>query len=226
MQANFVSSSAVTLIDNVDSHIGDSYTFNIDYLSTTASYKDFHPFRTGVALNALGCRIGVFADGVAGSTSAQMLARMPRNPIPSSNSRKGIFFIYAGRNDPDGPTTQANIISIGQAAQAQGFTMIVVGTQHYLNYASGGDTLAVQDTFAAATRTAQNAAAASLGATVADFYTFLRNKIVSGAVTQNDWAAWHVADSNSHLNATGQQYLADCIVSSIPANWITALQAA
>lgn len=119
-------------------------------------------------------------------------------------------------------TTQ-NMIDIGAAFTAAGYTRQIVCIQHYLNYSSLGDTLAAQEATAALTRTAERAAATAMGAQVADFYTFMRNRLVAGKDVQGDHA-WHVADQNSHLNAYGQSLLQDCVMAAIPPAWLHAMR--
>ena len=124
--------------------------------------------------------------------------------------------------------TVQNLIDIGLAMKALGYTRLLIGTHPYLNYTTGGDTLAAQQSLALTTRTAQNAAYASLasssGAVLVDFYTWMRSLIVAGTVTQGSFS-WHVADGNVHLNAYGEQILCDCLAAAIPQAWIDALQA-
>jgi hypothetical protein len=52
----------------------------------------------------------------------------------------------------------------------------------------------------------------------------MRSLIVAGAYTQGDDLAWHVGVGNSHLNATGEQILSDCIMAAIPYSWIAELK--
>lgn len=122
--------------------------------------------------------------------------------------------------------TTANLIAISNVMLALGYTKQFLGIQHYLNYTSGGDTLAAQQSIAANTRTAQYAAATALGnqVVVTDYYNYFRNLIVNGIVVQGNWAAWHVADQNPHLIAYGESLLEACQMSVMTDAWLAALR--
>lgn len=111
----------------------------------------------------------------------------------------------------------ANIVAIGNALMGAGYPRIIVGGQHYLNFASGGDTLAVPAPNLVALRALQQAAAAQLGALYVDFHSYMRALIVAGTFAQGDDTAWHVAAGNTHLNNVGEQILADAIYQSMQA---------
>lgn len=111
----------------------------------------------------------------------------------------------------------ANIVAIGNALMGAGYSRIIVGGQHYLNFASGGDTLAVPAPNLVALRAMQQAAAAQLGALYVDFHAYMRALIVDGTYTQGDDTAWHVAVGNTHLNNVGEQILADAIYAAMQA---------
>lgn len=198
--------------------IGDSHTFNSSLGLVTS---DFYPHLLAATLGSLGCSVVPLNNGVSGDTSAQMLARVP---LVGNVSVPGIAIIYGGANDGVGGSTDttANLVSIGQALQAKGYSRLIVGLMHYLNYSSGGDTLDTPLSANVTLRGRQQDAADALGAVVADFYTYMRSRIVAGTDTQGAFA-WHVADSNPHLNAYGEQILADCILSVMPADWIADL---
>ncbi len=116
------------------------------------------------------------------------------------------------------PDTATNLIATASEMAALGYTRQVVGRQHYLNLASGGDTLSAQQSTASDIRAAQDAAIAGIaGCVTADFYTHMRNLIVAGTYTQGDDTAWHVAIGDSHLNATGESILCDCLLAAITA---------
>lgn len=122
--------------------------------------------------------------------------------------------------------TSQNLIDAGGVLYGKGYTKLVIGKHHFLNFSSGGDTLAAQQTIASQTRTAQETAftslSASYGAVQADFYSFMRARIVAGLDVEGDHA-WHVAATDVHLNEYGEGLLADCIEAAIPAAWLTAL---
>jgi hypothetical protein len=116
--------------------------------------------------------------------------------------------------------TRQNIVKIGQRLQAIGFTNLLVGVMHYLDYTDGsGDTIAAENATQAALRSLQRLAAADLGATAVDFYAYMRALLVAGTYTPLS-ASWHVANTDPHLNAIGQGILRDCIRANIPAGWI------
>lgn len=114
--------------------------------------------------------------------------------------------------------TQANLVKIGQAIQASGCTRLIVPGLHYYNFASGlGDTTTTPNPSSAALRAAQMSAASALGAVHVDLYDWMRDLIVAGTYTQGDDTAWHVAVSDAHLNAVGEQILADAIFAAMQA---------
>lgn len=113
--------------------------------------------------------------------------------------------------------TTDGIVAIGQALMAAGYLNLIVCGQHYLNFATGGDTLATPLAANAALRVLQQAGATALGALYVDFYAFMRALIVAGTYTQGDDTAWHVAVGNTHLNNTGEQILANALQAAIVA---------
>lgn len=113
--------------------------------------------------------------------------------------------------------TQANLVTIGNALKAAGYSQLIVCGQHYLNFASGGDTVATPLSSTVALRALQSAAATTLGALYVDFHAYMRDLIVAGTYTQGDDTAWHVAVGNTHLNNTGEQILADAIFAAMQA---------
>ncbi len=116
-----------------------------------------------------------------------------------------------------------NLSEITAYWQGQGVSRIVVLQQHYLNWASGGDTTSAENVSAAASRAEQLEAALAMGVAPLSLYTYMRQLIVDGAYTQGDDLAWHVGIGNSHLNATGHAVLAAALVACIVAQeWIVA----
>jgi len=113
--------------------------------------------------------------------------------------------------------TQTNLVTIGNALKAAGYSQLLVCGQHYLNFASDGDTVATPLAALVALRALQSAAAATLGAVYVDFHAYMRQLIVAGTYTQGDDTAWHVAVGNAHLNNTGEQILADAIFAAMQA---------
>jgi hypothetical protein len=107
--------------------------------------------------------------------------------------------------------TQKNIEEIGNYCKARGCTNILVDLQHYLDYA-GGDTVSTPMANLVALRTAQQAAATTLGATVVDFYTPMRARIVAGTDAQNFTQTLVVTGVNTHsftvTAGTGVNYTA------------------
>lgn len=201
---------------NVAVALGDSHTFNAVYLP---SVDDFHPHLNETALRAQGCRVSFRNYGHSGATTDEMLGMAALLPAVAAPA---LAVIYGGVNDGSGggPNTQANLVAIGQALQTAGYSRLVIGLCHYYNFTSGGDTLATPLAANATLRTKQQNAATTLGAAVADFYTFMRDLIVAGTDTQGS-ASWHVAPTDAHLNAYGQTILANCVVAAIgAAGWI------
>ena len=75
--------------------------------------------------------------------------------------------------------TTKNLIQLGQFARNNGCANVMFGLQHFLNWSSGGDTLASPSSAMVARRALQQAAADALSAPVVDFYTGMRNRIVA-----------------------------------------------
>lgn len=215
---------AVVRYADIGLAFGDSFTHPAD-----PPEAQCHPAVEEGSLRALGAKVTMRNYGVSGSTSADALARVPLVPAVASPNTPALAVIYTGENDPgagiDQATTTANIVAIGNALVARGYTRLVVGVIHYMNFSSGGDTLAVPGASWTAIRQAQRDAAAALdsNAALADFQNFFRDRIVNGLDVQGD-AAWHLADGNVHLNAYGQGLLAACVVAAIQsAGWLPAL---
>lgn len=112
--------------------------------------------------------------------------------------------------------TQKNLESVVAYLLAAGMaaSKIWIVGQHYLNFSASGDTTTTQQSLASQSRTAQAAAATAKGVTYINTYTYMRDLILAGDYVQGS-ASWHVAQSNSHLNALGQTILADCIYAAI-----------
>lgn len=119
--------------------------------------------------------------------------------------------------------TTPNLVAIGNALIAKGYTRLMIGLRHYDNFSSGGDTLATP--INVPLRAAQQAAADALGASavVADFYNFDRDRIVAGIDAQGSFVE-HIADMNSHRSIYGQQLFALCADASLPPDWRAALR--
>lgn len=107
--------------------------------------------------------------------------------------------------------TFANISGWVQAVKAKGVARVAVLGSHYLNFASGGDTVNTEQSLRASVRVAQKAAALAEGAVYVDTYVHMRALILAGDVAQGDWAVWHQGATNTHLTLGGEVVLADAI---------------
>lgn len=128
--------------------------------------------------------------------------------------------------------TQYNILTMATHAIDNGADYVIVVGAHYLNFTSGaGDTLSVDYAAYAPVRAAQAAAVTSIAAArpsasvlFVDLHAYFKALIQAGTVAQGDDTAWHVAVSDQHLNATGQQYIANAIYDAMEAEgWIQEL---
>lgn len=118
------------------------------------------------------------------------------------------------------PDTTSNIIAIGRALREAGFKRLLVGGMHYLNFATGGDTVSTPLQQNVALRALQQAAANTLGVPFVDFHAYMQALIVAGTYTQGNDLAWHVAVGNQHLNNTGETILANAIYAAMQsAGW-------
>lgn len=208
--------------------IGDSLTQNA---SLNVRPNEFWPERLAVALRELGCPIIGRNFGISGNTTTQMLARIG---VMTQFETPNLAIIWGGVNDPGseivGATTQDNIEAMGETLLDAGVPYLVIGNTQYLNYSSGGDTLETPSATYATLRTYQLAAANALIAAhpdqvaYCDIYGHMRQLIVDGDYTQGDHL-WHVEATNQHLNAIGEQIVADVMLATIQAQdgWVTAL---
>jgi lysophospholipase L1-like esterase len=128
--------------------------------------------------------------------------------------------------------TSLNIQAISDYLIAAGCDYIAIVSAQYLNFASNtGDTLATDYAVYAPVRAAQLAASVALAAAnptknfaFVDLHAHMKALIVGGEVSQGYDYAWHVATSDQHLNAEGQQIVADAIYAAISAaGWIQEL---
>lgn len=120
--------------------------------------------------------------------------------------------------------TQNNLQVLGQYLQAAGCSRIVIVGRHYDNFSAAADTTTVQLAANQTLRGLQSAAATTLGVPYCSLYTYMANLITTAVDTQGSFS-WHVFDSNIHLNAYGEQIVADAVKATIQAQtgWITAL---
>lgn len=210
--------------------MGDSLSYNV---TLGVRPDQFWPKRLADALRALGCGVRSRNFGRSGNTTTDMIARfgaMTAYDVPFLGA------IWGGVNDPgngiSGATTQANIQQMAEALFAAGTPYVLIGNTQYLNYSTNVETVGVPYSTYATLRTSQKAAADALipaypgRVAYVDIYAAFRQEIVGGAVAQGDWAAWHVADLNQHLNPAGEQVVADAMVAAIQArpDWLDALR--
>ena len=111
--------------------------------------------------------------------------------------------------------TEANLREWVQVVTAAGANQVAVVGSHYLNFASGGDTISVEQPLRADCRAQQASAAALEGVLYVDTYAYMRQAIIDGAVVQGDWAAWHQGPTDTHLNVAGERILADAIKNAL-----------
>ena len=139
---------------------------------------------------------------VAALTGASVVLEAPLTIIPIAGDDLSV-------------DTFANISGWIQAVKAKGVARAVVVGSHYLNFASGGDTVNTEQTLRASVRVAQKAAALAGGADYVDTYAHMRALILAGEVVQGDWAVWHQGATNTHLTPAGEMVLADAIRAAI-----------
>ncbi|MFQ5622245.1 MAG: GDSL-type esterase/lipase family protein [Paracoccaceae bacterium] len=117
--------------------------------------------------------------------------------------------------------TRDNLEHWISAVRAAGCSKVLVIGSHYLNFAAGGDTPTAEQPLRAATRAVQQAAAAAQSAVYVDTYGFMRDRILAGDPAQGDDLSIHVAVGNTHLNAVGEQMLADAVSAKLTAlGWL------
>lgn len=189
--------------------VGDSQTYNTAY---SLYMRGYYPALIESELRADGQRAPALNYGISGNTTTQILARMTSVLEQGTPS---LAIVYAGQNDV-AVDTEANLETIVTQIRAAGCSRVLVVGTHYMNWTSGGDTTSVQDATFAALRVKQAAAAAGVSAPFVDLYAYMRALIVAGTYVQGDFA-WHVADANTHLNAIGQQIIADAMMEVIEA---------
>ena len=111
--------------------------------------------------------------------------------------------------------TENNLREWVQIVVAAGVAQVAIIGSHYLNFASGGDTVDTEQPLRAACRIKQASAAALEGVPYVDTYAYMRQTIIDGAVVQGDWAAWHQGATDTHLNTAGERILANAIKNAL-----------
>ncbi len=106
--------------------------------------------------------------------------------------------------------TQATLEWIIGQLQGRGCTRIILMVQHYLNFATGGDTLVSEPSHLTTLRASQRAAAAAMTVELLDLYETFRARIVAGLDAQGS-ASWHVGQGNTHLNDYGQSIIGQAL---------------
>ena len=125
--------------------------------------------------------------------------------------------------------TTANILAVGQFLATAGTTKMIVLGQHFLNWSSGGDTVATPLSNLAALRTLQQAGATAIDAITGvdcqyiNLWQVFADEITAGRVTQGSFS-WHVLDMDVHLNAYGSSLIAAALYAKIvSAGWLSSL---
>jgi lysophospholipase L1-like esterase len=214
--------------------IGDSLTFNYLYPVYVESY---YPERAAVALRALGAPMRARNMGISGQTSAQIAARAA---VTLQYGTPALGVIWAGQNDSgtSWADTAANIETVANAMLGVGCERVIVCATHYINFdtGSGGDNTSGALTSApsgdrATLRTAQNSAYTALAAAnpgkVAwcDLWQYMHDYLAANPTHIGVDTYYHVAASNIHLNAVGEQLVADALLATVQAQdgWLDAL---
>ncbi|OUS04436.1 hypothetical protein A9Q96_15965 [Rhodobacterales bacterium 52_120_T64] len=135
---------------------------------------------------------------VASLTGTSVVLEMPLTIIPIAGDDLAV-------------DTFTNISKWIEAVKVKGVARVVVIGSHYLNFASGGDTVNSEQSLRASVRVVQRAAANAEGAEYVDTYAHMRALILAGGVVQGDWAVWHQGATNTHLTPGGEVVLADAI---------------
>lgn len=127
------------------------------------------------------------------------------------------------RND-----TYANINEMIDTLDAAGVEKIMVVSTQYRNWTTGGDSISTPEPVYAAVRAAQLAVATANSVPYVDLYTHMKAILVANPTEIGDDTFWHVAVSDQHLNAYGEQLVADAVIAKIQATtgWLTALSEA
>ena len=209
--------------------IGDSLTFNASFMTMP---HQFHPEVLAGLLRDAGCPVYARNFGSSGNTTTQMRARLG---TLLQRGAPRLVTVWGGVNDPGnsitGATTQANLEAMGAALLDAGVQYVIVGNTQYLNYTSGGDSIATPYAPYATLRPFQQAAATTLAGAYpgrvayADIYGFMRQLIVAGTETAKS-ASWHVAGTDQHLNPLGERYVAEALSATIAAQdgWLDGLK--
>lgn len=117
--------------------------------------------------------------------------------------------------------TQGNLEVMVNALRAAGVSRVLLMDQHFMNWASGGDTLAVERADLAELRAKQAAAASSTGSDLLSLYASFRAKVADGTYAEGNDTAYHTAVGNIHLNETGLQAVADFVEAKLIAlGWV------
>lgn len=210
--------------------IGDSLTFNPTYAVRSTQY---YTCRAAVGLNALGCVVRDRDFGVSGQTSTQMAARaavLTRFGTPT------LGVVWAGHNDVsngiNAATTTANIKSLAETLFAGGASYVVVCSTHYWNFSTPDPwpiSGARQTLWNAQNQAYTDELALHPGLVAwVDLYGFMHGILGTtyrGVTYASGDYKWHVADNDVHLNAAGEQIVADAIVAAVQAQsgWVAGL---
>lgn len=158
------------------------------------------------AVRAQRCEVGgyIIVEGEEVQVTARNNADITVAPALSTPPQPGDTVTIA---------TTTNLEAWIDAMRAEGCQKILVVGYHFINHASGGDTVAQESASRAVIRAKQAAAAASRGVPYCDTFAHMRDRIIAGDVTEGDDLAWHVAVSDTHLNATGEAAVAAAVIS-------------
>lgn len=165
-----------------------------------------------------GRRYVVLTDGSATGG----VAEWPGQAARIGGAGGGAVTVWENRNGLAGVAGWGRVAVAATPASA--CSRVAVVSAHYLNWATGGDTLATPYAAYVPVRAAQSAAATAQGAAFCNLYDFMRQRIVDGSDTQGTPTQF-VAEGNQHFNAYGHALVAEVVRQTIAAQsgWITAL---
>lgn len=213
--------------------IGDSLTRNTGYGHLAQQY---YPEMLAVNLRALRVPVRGSNCGISGQTTTGMVAR---KTILTDDVVPAVAVVWGGHNDAGSSiptaTTTANLITLAtQVLASIATSRVVICSTHLQNWATGGE--GASPTPPVGTRlnlwNAQHDTYSTLAATYAsrvawcDLYAYLYAVLLADPSKIGVDTYWHEAVGDTHLNPTGQQFVANALLATIQAQsgWLAAMQ--
>lgn len=187
--------------------IGDSLTYNNVY---SVTLEQFYPHRVAAAIAAKGITLTPFNYGVAGDSTSAILSRaaaIAADGIPE------VCIVWGGTNDAlDSVTTWDNLAETARTINSP--RTLLVGN-HFNNFATNGDEVGNAWPRWRRLRLKQKRAAYIESLPYVDLHGYMQQLLIDNPSDIGNDTLWNVATGNTHLNAAGEQVVADAIFRKI-----------